>query len=58
MPWRIPPIVSTTSRTFVKNAGIVWVRDRIAVLTTDKTSVAIPLTGQKTGWMTDEIGVN
>ena len=58
MWWKIPPIVLMTNRIFVKNAGIVWVRDRIVVLTTDRTNVKMPLTGQRTEYMTDRIDVN
>ena len=58
MPWRIPPIVLMTNKTFVKNAGIVLVMDLIVVLTTDRTNVMIPSTGQRTESMTDGIDVN
>jgi hypothetical protein len=37
--WRIPPIMLMTNRTFVNNAGIVRVMDRIVVLTTDRIDV-------------------
>jgi hypothetical protein len=55
---RIPVIVSKTNRTFVKNAGIVSVMDRIVGLTTDRTSATIPSTGQRTESMTDVIDVS
>ena len=48
MRWTIPRTVSMTSRIFAKNAGIVWVMDRIAGLTPDRTNVRIPSTGQTT----------
>jgi len=48
MLWTTPLIVSMTNRIFVKNAGTVSVMGRIVVLTTDRTSVRIQSTGQKT----------
>jgi hypothetical protein len=55
---RIPAIVSKTSRSFVKNAGIVSVMDRIVGLTIDRTNARIPSTGQRTESMTDVIDVS